>query len=117
MNCILNKIYSFCFSIASSPRNLLPLRLDERKDCEFALPFNYECDASSNAGMFFKKINFFLIFNIYLDLDDDDDDDSLMRQVLAISQIEYVETLRKQQQPPKSDDPDGPSSSSDIHLL
>ncbi|CAF4792855.1 unnamed protein product, partial [Rotaria magnacalcarata] len=28
----------------SSPRNLLPLRLDERKDCEFALPFNYECD-------------------------------------------------------------------------
>jgi hypothetical protein len=32
----------------SSPRNLLPLRLDERKDCEFALPFNYECDASSS---------------------------------------------------------------------
>jgi hypothetical protein len=85
---------------ASSPRNLLPLRLDERKDCEFALPFNYEYDASSNA-----------------DLDDDDDDDSLMRQVLAISEIEYVETLRKQQQPPKSDDPDGPSSSSDTHLL
>ena len=43
----------------------------------------------------------------YLDLDDDDD--SLMRQVLAISEIEYVEALRKQQQPPKSDDPDGPS--------
>ncbi len=40
-----------------------------------------------------------------------------MRQVLAISQIEYVENLRKQQQPPKSDDPDGPSSSSDRHLL
>jgi hypothetical protein len=40
-----------------------------------------------------------------------------MRQVLAISQIEYVETLRKQQQPPKSNDPDGPSSSSDTHLL
>jgi hypothetical protein len=35
---------------ASSPKNLLPLRLDERKDCEFALPFNYEYDASSNAG-------------------------------------------------------------------
>lgn len=51
-----------------------------------------------------------------LDLDDDDDD-SLMRQVLAISQIEYVESLRKQQQPPKSDDPNGPSSSSDTHLL
>ncbi|UJR15745.1 hypothetical protein I4U23_002680 [Adineta vaga] len=82
-----------------SPRNLLPLKLDERKDCEFALPFNYECDASSNADL--------------------DDDDSIMRQVLAISQIEYVETLRKHQQPPKSDDPDGPSSSStsDTHLL
>ncbi|CAF3982505.1 unnamed protein product [Rotaria sordida] len=82
----------------SSPRNLLPLRLDERKDCEFALPFNYECDPSSNPDL-------------------DDDDDSLMRQVLAISQIEYVETLKKQQKPPKSDDPDEPSSSSDTHLL
>ncbi|CAF1255906.1 unnamed protein product [Adineta steineri] len=82
---------------ASSPKNLLPLRLDERKDCEFALPFNYECDASSNPDL--------------------DDDDSYLRQVLAISQIEYVETLKKQQQPPKSDDPDGPSSSSDTHLL
>ncbi|CAF0952930.1 unnamed protein product [Rotaria magnacalcarata] len=84
----------------SSPRNLLPLRLDERKDCEFALPFNYECDPSSKPK-----------------LTDDDDDDSLMRQVLAISQIEYVETLKKQQKPPKSDDSDGPSSSSDTHLL
>ncbi|CAF0830515.1 unnamed protein product [Rotaria sordida] len=82
----------------NSPRNLLPLRLDERKDCEFALPFNYECDPSSNPDL-------------------DDDDDSLMRQVLAISQIEYVETLKKQQKPPKSDDPDEPSSSSDTHLL
>ncbi|CAF0794995.1 unnamed protein product [Rotaria sp. Silwood1] len=82
----------------SSPRNLLPLRLDERKDCEFALPFNYECDPSSNPDL-------------------DDDDDSLMRQVLAISQIEYVETLKKQQKPPKSDDPDEPSSSSDTRLL
>jgi hypothetical protein len=50
-------------------------------------------------------------------VDLDGDDDSLMRQVLAISQIEYVETLKKQQQPPKSDDPNGPSSSSDTHLL
>jgi len=58
---------------ASSPKNLLPLRLDERKDCEFSLPFNYEGDTSSNP----------------------DFDDSLMRQVLAMSQIEYVETLRK----------------------
>jgi hypothetical protein len=55
--------------------------------------------------------------SIYLDLDDDDDDDSLMRQVLAISQIEYVEAFKKQQQSPKSDDPNGPSSSSDTHLL
>ena len=61
LNCILNKIYSFCFfSIASSPRNLLPLRLDERKDCEFALPFHYERDASSNPSMF---LNLFLISN------------------------------------------------------
>ncbi|CAF3181692.1 unnamed protein product [Rotaria socialis] len=88
------------FSLGSSPRNLLPLRLDERKDCEFALPFNYECDPSSKPK-----------------LDDDDDDNSLLRQVLAISQIEYVETLKKQQKPPKSDDPNGPSSSSDTHLL
>jgi hypothetical protein len=42
-----------------------------------------------------------------------DDDDSLMRQVLAMSQIEYVETLKKQQEPLKSDDP----SSSDTHPL
>ena len=48
---------------------------------------------------------------------DDDDDDTIMRRVLAISQIEYVETLKKQRQPPKSDDPNGPSSSSDTHLL
>jgi len=39
-----------------------------------------------------------------------------MRQVLAMSQIEYVETLKKQQQPSKSDDPDEPSSS-DTHPL
>ena len=103
---------------AGSPRNLLPLRLDERKDCEFALPFNYECDASANAGKFLSSIdrpsNISLLCFSALD---DDDDDSLMRQVLAISQIEYVEALKKQQQPPKSDDPDGPSSSSDAHLL
>jgi hypothetical protein len=37
-----------------------------------------------------------------------------MRQVLAMSQIEYVETLKKQQQ--TSDDPNQPSSS-DTHLL
>ncbi|CAF3914831.1 unnamed protein product, partial [Rotaria sp. Silwood1] len=38
------------------------------------LPSNYECDPSSNSDL---------------------DDDSLMRQVLAISQIEYVEILKK----------------------
>jgi hypothetical protein len=101
--------------LASSPRNLLPLRLDERKDCEFALPFNYECDASSNPGMSFDLIS--IVYTMYDFVDLDGDDDSLMRQVLAISQIEYVETLKKQQQPPKSDDPNGPSSSSDTHLL
>jgi len=54
---------------------------------------------------------------VNLDLEDDDDD-SLMRQVLAMSQIEYVETLKKQQQQSsKSDDPNQPSSSSDTHLL
>jgi hypothetical protein len=42
-----------------------------------------------------------------------DDDESLMRQVLAMSQIEYVETLKKQS---TSDDPNQPSSS-DTHLL
>ena len=54
-----------------------------------------------------------------LDYDDDDDDDeSLMRQVLAMSQIEYVETLKKQQeQASKSSDPDQPSSSSNTDFL
>ena len=50
-------------------------------------------------------------------IDAGDDEDSIIRQVLAISQIEYVETLKKQQKPPKSDDPDEPSSSSDTNLL
>lgn len=90
--------------LASSPRNLLPLRLDERKDCEFALPFHYGSDVRSTAADL-------------VDEDEDDDDDSLMRQVLAISQIEYVEALKKQRQPSNSDDPTGPSSSSDAHLL
>jgi hypothetical protein len=41
-----------------------------------------------------------------------------MRQVLAMSQIEYVETLKKQQESSKSDDSDQPSSSSsDTNLL
>jgi hypothetical protein len=40
-----------------------------------------------------------------------------MRQVLAMSQIEYMETLKKQQESSKSDDPNQPSSSSDTHLL
>lgn len=47
---------------------------------------------------------------------DDDDDESLMRQVLAMSQIEYMETLKKQQTS-QSDDPNQPSSSTDAHLL
>jgi hypothetical protein len=38
------------FILASSPKNLLPLRLDERKDCEFALPFHYEGDSSTHPG-------------------------------------------------------------------
>jgi hypothetical protein len=83
----------------ASSKNLLPLRLDERKDCEFALPFHYEGEASSNPDL-------------------DDDDDSLMRQVLAMSQIEYVETLKKQQeQSSKFIDPNQPSSSTDTPLL
>jgi beta-lactamase class D len=55
----------------------------------------------------------------YSNLDlDDDDDDSLMRQVLAMSQIEYVETLKKQQeQSSKFVDPNQPSSSTDTPLL
>ena len=55
--------------------------------------------------------------DIVLHDDVDDDEDSIMRQVLAISQIEYVESLKKQRQPTNSDDPNGPSSSSDTHLL
>jgi hypothetical protein len=52
-----------------------------------------------------------------LNLDLDDDEDSLMRQVLAMSQIEYVETLRKQQeQSSNSSDPNQPSSSTDSLL-
>ena len=105
-------------SLAGSPRNLLPLRLDERKDCEFALPFHYEGNATANPG---RCLHLFLSLSIGLsvcDADlDDEDDDTIMRRVLAISQIEYVETLKKQRQPPKSDDPNGPSSSSDTHLL
>jgi hypothetical protein len=46
---------------------------------------------------------------------DDDDDDSLMRQVLAMSQIEYVETLTKQQ-PSTIDHLDPPSSSAETNL-
>ncbi len=54
----------------------------------------------------------------YSNLDLDDDDDSLMRQVLAMSQIEYVETLKKQQeQSSKFVDPNQPSSSTDTPLL
>lgn len=43
----------------ASPKNLLPLRLDERKDCEFALPFHYEGDARTNAGQFNIMMNLF----------------------------------------------------------
>jgi hypothetical protein len=101
------------------PRNLLPLKLDERKDCEFALPFHYEGDARSSAGKqpYVKSNDRTMGIVVDLGDDDDDDDDALMRQVLAISQIEYVESLKKQRQPPNSDDPHGPSSSSDTHLL
>ncbi|CAF0910856.1 unnamed protein product [Adineta steineri] len=85
----------------NSSKNFLPLKLDERKDCEFSLPFHYEDTTLSNH-----------------DLDNDDDDDSLMRQVLAMSQIEYVETLKKEreQQSSTSDDPNQPSSS-DTHFV
>lgn len=102
---------------AASPKNLLPLRLDERKDCEFALPFHYEGDERTNPGAFTDQwINRFTDFiRVHLDLDDDED--AIMRQVLAISQIEYVESLKKQRQSSNSDDPNGPSSSSDTHLL
>ncbi|CAF1182485.1 unnamed protein product [Rotaria sordida] len=78
----------------NSPKDLLPLRLDERKDCEFALPFHYEDNTSSN-------------------LNDDDDDDSLMRQVLAMSQIEYIEKL-KQQESSKSNDLNETSSDTNV---
>ena len=60
----------------------------------------------------------FLLVRCCLDYGDDDDDDSLMRQVLAMSQIEYVETLKKQQeQSSKSSDPNQPSSSSNNDFL
>ncbi|CAF4379484.1 unnamed protein product, partial [Rotaria magnacalcarata] len=70
-------------------------RLEERKDCEFALPFQYEGNASSNIDL--------------------DDEDSLMRQVLAMSQIEYMEQFKKQETSISSD-PNEPSSSK-THLL
>ncbi|UJR30874.1 hypothetical protein I4U23_018387 [Adineta vaga] len=78
----------------NSTTNFLPLKLEERKDCEFALPFHYEGDSSTNS-------------------DPIDDDESLMQQVLAMSQIEYVENLTKQQ----SSTSDQPSSSSDANPL
>ncbi|CAF4524325.1 unnamed protein product [Rotaria sp. Silwood1] len=77
----------------NSPKDLLPLRLDERKDCEFALPFHYEDNTSSN-----------------LDLNDDD---SLVRQVLAMSQIEYIEKL-KEQESSTSNDLNEPSSDTNV---
>ncbi|CAF1221281.1 unnamed protein product [Rotaria sordida] len=76
----------------NSPKDLLPLRLDERKDCEFALPFHYEDNTSSNLN---------------------DDDDSLIRQVLAMSQIEYIEKL-KQQESSKSNDLNETSSDTNV---
>ncbi|CAF3576600.1 unnamed protein product [Rotaria socialis] len=79
----------------NASKNLLPLRLEERKDCEFALPFQYEGSASSNIDL--------------------DDEDSLMRQVLAMSQIEYMEQFKKQETS-ISNDPNEPSSS-ETHLL
>lgn len=65
-----------------------------------------------------SRIHIVFFFRILDYGDDDDDDESLMRQVLAMSQIEYVETLRKQQeQAPNSSDPDQPSSSSNTDFL
>ncbi|CAF0954080.1 unnamed protein product [Adineta ricciae] len=61
----------------SSTTNSLPLKLEERTNCEFALPFHYEGDPSANS-------------------DPISDDETLMQQVLALSQIEYIDTLTKQ---------------------
>lgn len=61
----------------------------------------------------FQKFLLKILFNLDLE---DDDEDSFMRQILAMSQIEYMETLRTQQTS-KSDDPNQPSSSTDTHLL
>ena len=106
--------------LACSSNQFLPLRLDERKDCEFALPFHYQGEASSRSLMR-KKFSAHRRRLLLLSLDygdDDDDDESLMRQVLAMSQIEYVETLKKQQEhAPNSSDPDQPSSSSNTDFL
>ncbi|CAF3043021.1 unnamed protein product [Rotaria sp. Silwood2] len=79
--------------ISNTSENLLPLRLDERKDCEFALPFHYDDNTSSNPDL--------------------NDDDSLMRQVLAMSQIEYIEKL-KQQESSTSNDLNEPSSDTNV---
>ncbi|CAF0760183.1 unnamed protein product, partial [Didymodactylos carnosus] len=68
----------------TSPKNPLPLRLDERKDCEFALPFHYDNGASTSANI--------------------DDDESLLKQVLAISQFEYIEELKKSNQATHSEE-------------
>ena len=38
-------------------RNLLPLKLDERTDCKFALPFNYNSDSTMNPGRFWQAHN------------------------------------------------------------
>lgn len=70
-----------CFTTSNETSNLgsaskpsLPLKLDDRTDGQFALPFHYQL----------------------LNDDDVDDEDALMQQVLAMSQMEYVENLQKQ---------------------
>ena len=85
----------------------MPLRLDERKDCEFSLPFHYECDTAATSGKFqtiSSRNNSIICIELV-------DDESLMRQVLAMSQIEYVENLRKQQTSPEFNDSNASSSS------
>ena len=42
----------FLLNLENTERNPLPLKLDERTDCKFALPFNYDSDSTMNPGRF-----------------------------------------------------------------